>query len=223
MAEVEISLTPKTVNVILFDFDGTIADTFETILAIGNRLAAEFGYEPADPSSVRQLRNLNTRQIIRQANVPVFKLPAILRRLQSELSIEILQSSPIAGMEAALKRLKQQGNQLGIVTSNSAENVALFLQKHNLDILFDFVCSGASLFGKSRIIRRLFKERAFVPEAVIYVGDETRDIEAARKLKVKVVAVSWGFNSGQILAAYNPDILVHQPQDLVDAINRLLP
>ena len=210
-------------NVILFDFDGTIADTFETILAIGNRLANEFGYEPADPSEVRQLRNLNTRQIIRQAKVPVFKLPAILHRLQAELRIEIHQSYPIQGIEFALKRLKQQGHQLGIVTSNSAENVTLFLQKHRLEILFDFVCSGASLFGKSRIIRRLCKERAFVPEAVIYVGDETRDIEAARKLKIKVVAVSWGFNSGQILAAYKPDTLVHQPQDLVEAINRLLP
>ncbi len=43
---------------------------------------------------------------------------------------------------------------------------------------------------------------------MIYVGDETRDITAAQKSQVQVVAVAWGFNSPQILSQFNPDHLI---------------
>ena len=208
-------------NVILFDFDGTIADTFDAILAIGNRLADEFGYKPVDREAVRQLQSLNTRQVLKQARVPIFKLPALLRRIRVELNAEIHKAKPISGIETALHALRQRGNHLGIVTSNSADNVALFLKRHHLETYFEFVSSGATLFGKSRTIRRLLKQKNLASATVIYVGDETRDIEAARKLAIKIVSVSWGFNSGEILLTQKPDMLVHQPFELVEAVDRL--
>ena len=54
---------------------------------------------------------------------------------------------------------------------------------------------------------------------MIYVGDETRDIRSARKSNVGIVAVSWGFNSGDILQEFQPDSLVNTPQELLDAVN----
>ncbi len=58
-------------------------------------------------------------------------------------------------------------------------------------------------------------------EEVIYVGDETRDIEAAKKINSKVIAVSWGFNTKEALARHNPDFLIHQPSELLDVMGSL--
>lgn len=205
-------------KVIIFDFDGTIADSFAAVLKITNQLALEFGYAPARPEDVPRLKNLSSREIVKQSKVSPFKLPFLLRRLRGELNREMEQLQPIAGMKPALLALKQQGYRLGIVTSNSCENVVAFLKAQKLDTLFDFVDSGLALFGKGRVIQRILRQQHLNPEDVIYVGDETRDIEAARKIGIKVISVSWGYNSSQALAAENPDFLIHQPEELLQVV-----
>ncbi|HEY9619734.1 MAG TPA: HAD-IA family hydrolase [Crinalium sp.] len=207
-------------TVIIFDFDGTIADTFDAVLRIINRLGNEFGLKPLGAEDVKRYQNLSSREVIRQSEISVVRLPFLLRRLKAELNHEIHQLKLIPGMRDALITLKQQGHQLGIVTSNSSENVAIFLKAHQLNDLFDFIYSGTTIFGKSRVIRRILHQRRLNPASVVYVGDETRDIEAARNINVKVVAVSWGFNSSKALIEQNPDYLIHQPDELIDIINK---
>ncbi|GAB4147072.1 MAG: HAD family hydrolase [Cyanobacteria bacterium J069] len=206
---------------ILFDFDGTIADSFDAVLQITNRLALEFGYEPASPSEIKRLKNLSSREIIRQSNIPMFRLPLLLRRLKREMSQEINQLQPIVGIYAALLQLQQQGHRLGIVTSNTADNVAAFLRNHQMESLFDYIQPGVALFGKGRSIRRVARQHQLNPASIVYVGDETRDIEAAKAIAIPVIAVGWGFNSIAALSACNPDALVQQPGELVAAIARL--
>lgn len=205
-------------KVIIFDFDGTIADSFELVLAISNRLASEFGYSPALPEDVRRLKNLSSREILQQAKVPFFRLPFLLRRLRLELNREISTLNPIPGIKEALQELKQQGHLLGIVTSNSVENVAAFLAVQEMEHLFDFIGSGLTLFGKGKVIQRILKQQRLDPAMVIYVGDETRDIEAARKIQIQVIAVSWGFNSREVLAEQKPDFLISHPSQLIEVV-----
>ncbi|PJF23811.1 MAG: carotenoid oxygenase, partial [Phototrophicales bacterium] len=123
--------------------------------------------------------NLSSREIIRQSNIPMFRLPLLLRRLKVEMSQEINQLQPIAGIQAALVQLQQQGHRLGIVTSNTADNVVAFLRNHQMEGLFDDIQPGVALFGKGRSIRRIARQRQLDPASMVYVGDETRDIEAA--------------------------------------------
>jgi phosphoglycolate phosphatase len=206
------------VKVIIFDFDGTIADSFAIVLDITNRLAPEFGYPPALPEDVERLRNLSSREIVRQSKVSPLKIPFLVRRLRGELYREIPHLKPIPGIQAALLSLKQQGYHLGIVTSNSRKNVAAFLAAQELSEMFDFIGSGLALFGKGRIIQRILRQQRVAPKDVVYVGDETRDIEAARKIGIKVISVSWGYNTSQALAAENPDYLIHQPEELLQVV-----
>lgn len=202
-------------KVIIFDFDGTIADSFAVILRISNQLAQEFGYPVAQPDDIETLKNLSSREIIKRSGIAPLRLPFLLRRLQRELNQEICQMQLIPGMKETLLTLHEQGHRLAIVTSNSSENVNMFLELQNLTPVFDFVGSGLSLFGKGRIIQRLLKRHCLDPATVLYVGDETRDVEAARNIGIQMVAVTWGFNSSQALAAENPDYLVHHPQELL--------
>lgn len=209
-----------TAKVILFDFDGTIADTLDALLSITNRLAGEFGYQPVSQDELAQLKNLSSRAIIKLSGISIFKLPFLIRKVKAELNNEIQGLSPITGIKEALIELKNQGNKLGIITSNSQENVMAFLLKNNLHYLFDFIYSGTT-FGKHKVITKLLREENLKFEDVIYVGDEIRDIEAARKSQIKAIAVSWGFNSKEILAEQKPDFLIHQPNELIDVIGSL--
>lgn len=207
-----------TAKVIIFDFDGTIADTLDAIVKISNRLAADFGYKQTSLAEINYLKNLNSREIIKQSGISIFKVPFLVRKVKSELNKEIHCLKPIPGIKEALIEIKEQGEQLFIITSNSKENVILFLEKNNMQDLFNFIYSGATLFGKSKIINNILKQQNINYEQVTYVGDETRDIEAAKKSKIKAIAVSWGFNSKEVLAAQNPDFLIHQPDELINII-----
>jgi len=211
------------VKVIIFDFDGTIADTLDTIVSITNRLAGEFGYKQTSLEELLELKNLNSRQIIKRSGISNLKLPFAIRKIKSELNKQIQTLSPVPGIQASLIELKRQGYRLGIISSNSKENVTAFLNKNCLQELFDFVYSGSTLFGKDKVIKHVLRKERITSEEVIYVGDETRDIEASKRTYVKVIAVSWGFNSKEALTSYNPDFLIHQPSELINAIKNMHP
>ncbi|MCE2698288.1 MAG: HAD-IA family hydrolase [Nostocales cyanobacterium LE14-WE4] len=207
-----------TQKVIIFDFDGTIADTVDALVTIANRLALEFGYVPINSQELVLLRNLTAREIIKYSGVSLFKIPFMVKKVKGELKHKIPELTPIEGINAALIELHDQGYHLGIITSNSQENVNQFLKCHNLDYLFDFIYSGVTILGKTTIINNLLRQKQFKPEVVIYVGDETRDVESAKKANIKVVAVSWGFNSSEALGKQNPDFLIHHPRELLAVI-----
>ncbi len=205
-------------KIIVFDFDGTIANSYDTFVMIINRLAPEFGYKPVGEEKLKQLRHLDSQQIIRQSEISLFKVPALLRRVKKEMAQEINNVGPIIGMEAALMEIKQQGNTLGIITSNTKENVVTFLQNNQLEHIFEFIYSGISLFGKDRIINKLIRKHKLLRETMIYVGDETRDIDAAKKSQIQVIAVGWGFNAPEILTRHQPDCLINNPSQLPKVI-----
>ena len=207
-----------TVKVILFDFDGTIADTYNAIAKITNQLSSEFGYKTLNEEELLLLKNLSSREIVKLSEISIFKIPFLVRRVRTELSKEIAELSPIDNIASVLFELKNRGYTLGIVTSNNKENVEIFLRKNKLDSLFSYIYSSTSIFGKHRVIDRAIKNNKLTKANVIYVGDETRDIRSARRSNIGIVAVSWGFNSGEILQDYQPDYLVHQPQELLEAI-----
>ena len=207
-----------TVKVVLFDFDGTIADTYNAIANITNQLSSEFGYKALSQEELLLLKNLSSREIVKVSEISIFKIPFLVRRVRSELSKEIAHLSPIKGIIPVLFELRNRGYTLGIVTSNIVKNVEIFLQKNQLDSLFEYIQSSTSIFGKHRIINQVIKSNQIERNNAIYVGDETRDIRSARRSQIRIAAVSWGFNSAKILQEYQPDYLVHQPSELLLAL-----
>ncbi len=207
-----------TAKVVLFDFDGTIADTYNAIVKITNQLSSEFGYKVLNQEELLLLKNLSSREIVKLSEISIFKIPFLVRRIRTELSKEIADLSPIADMIPVLWELKNRGYTLGIVTSNIMENVELFLHKNQIDSAFSYIHPTNSIFGKHRIINRVIKNNSLIKDRIIYVGDETRDIRSARRSQIGIVSVSWGFNSAQILQEYKPDYLVHNPAQLLLSI-----
>lgn len=205
-------------SVVLFDFDGTIANSQPAVIEIINRLAIDNGYMPLSPADVARFRSLSSKEAIRQARISPILLPFFVSKIRRELSQCIHQLDPIPGIAPVLTELKGQGYQLGILTSNARNNVQAFLEDNGLEEVFDLIFSGMTLFGKDKTINRFLRRHRLTKECVVYVGDETRDIVAAKRSKVKMVAVSWGYNSRSVLECNHPDCLIDEPQRLLEAI-----
>ena len=210
-----------TQKVIIFDFDGTIADTVEALVSIANSLAVEFSFAPITPEEFLLLKNLTSREIFKYSGIPLFKIPFLLKKVKRELKNKIPELKPIEGIPEALLELKENGSRLGIITSNSKGNVKEFLKINNLDNFFEFVHTGVTIFGKTTIINNVLKQKQIKTQEVIYVGDETRDIEASKKAQIKICSVTWGFNSEEALAKEHPDFLIHHPRELVEIVKNI--
>ena len=202
---------------VLFDFDGTLADTLYEVVNIINSLSREFGYSKIKKKDIPKIRNKTAQEILKEAGISMFKLPFIVKRARLELNKVIEFLKPVQSIREVLLVLKKRRYKLGIVTSNSKENVEKFLKKNNFE-LFDFIYSGSSIFGKHKLLKDTLKKQNLKPNEVIYVGDETRDIEAARKNQIKIIAVIWGFNSRKILENYHPDFLIDKPKELLEIL-----
>ncbi|MDJ0695021.1 HAD-IA family hydrolase [Mastigocoleus sp. MO_188.B34] len=209
-----------TQKVIIFDFDGTIADTVEALVVIANRLALEFGYPQITPEELALLRNLTSREIIKYSGISVFKIPFLVKKVKGELKRKIPDLKPISGIQESLLVLKEKDYRLGIITSNSEENVKEFLKVNDLESIFEFIYSGVTIFGKTTIINNVLRQKQIKSSEAIYVGDETRDVEASQKANIKVIAVTWGFNNEEVLSQQNPDFIVTHPSELLDVIQR---
>lgn len=198
---------------LLFDFDGTIADTFQSGVEILNLMAPEFGYRPLERADVARARDMRTRELMKFLGIPATRMARISKRGKEELSRRMDAIQPLAGMVTLIRQLHDGGFRLGILTSNSEENVATFLKKYDMEV-FEFVSTSSKLMGKGREIRRILKKTGLKPGEVLLVGDEIRDIEAARDTGVHVAAVSWGYNSLEAISACHPDHLIETPAEL---------
>ena len=203
---------------IIFDFDGTIADTLDSVVRIVNDHAEHFGYKKVTKEDIPYLQGKKPREILSYLGISIFKLPLWIKKIHSEINKEISNMESTVNISPLLSELNNNEHfHLGILTSNTQENVKKFLDKNGLDF-FDFIRTGKSVFGKSHMINKIIKQRHVNKNEAFYVCDEVRDIEAARKSGIRSIAVTWGYNTKGALMKENPDFLVDSPDELRNII-----
>ena len=204
----------------IFDFDGTVTEILGYGLDIVNQLADEFGFREVRREEIEKLRDLKIRELAKKFGISVLTIPLIARRAHRLVKENMGKLTLMPGMKETLEQLHEEGYVLGILTSNSKENVEEFLERNKLEV-FDFIYSSGSIFGKAGKMRKLLLAHGLSPDDIVYVGDEIRDIEAARKSGVRIISVTWGFNSEKSLRAQNPDFVVSKPKELVTVLEKL--
>ncbi len=197
------------------DFAGTIADTEKVNFKILEQLSNKYKFKSLKISELHHAKKMNAFQLMHHLNVKKYKLPFILRKGKKLLKQNIRNIDLcMSNYAEVLPLLQSSGVKLAIITSNSKKNVNLFLQNHDLDF-FDFIVSS-SLFGKEHKIKKIIKKEKINPRDVIYVGDEIRDISAAKLANIKIAIVSWGYNSLDSLVSHEPDFVMNDPYDLLE-------
>jgi phosphoglycolate phosphatase len=199
----------------IFDFDGTLADSFSAMLAVYNKNIR--GEEnPISPEQIAELRNMTSRKAVRALGVRWWQIPKLLLRGLPEFRKLVPTLKTFNGLPEVIKELSDRGENLFIVTSNTRDSVDEFLKLEGLDGYFTDIVSGAGLFKKAKHIRRLIKTHNLKRKETIYIGDETRDIQAAKLARIKIVSVTWGFNTREILSKQRPVFMVDKPKQLLD-------
>lgn len=208
---------------LIFDFDGTICPSYDLFVATVNSLSDEYGFSKIVAQEKENLKFMTAKAVIKKLGISSLKLPFLIKKLRKKAQKQLLELDLVPGIREILKELKSKDISLGILTSNSEDNVRLYLQKHNIHF-FDFIYSGNSIFSKAQHLKTILKGSGLHPkrDKIFFIGDEIRDIEAAQKAQVIGVGVTWGYNSLTVLNLANPDYLCEEPGKLKSMIESTL-
>ncbi len=201
-------------KVYFFDFDGTICDSFTASLAVMRDLSPIFRVRPVDDSEIPMLRRLSMGGLMTSLEIQRWKVPLMVWCARRKMTGHMPSLVAFAGMKEVLAALRDQHLTTAIVTSNSRRNVRQFLDRHGIAV--DIVCAGSSLSGKARLLRKLIARLGVSPAEVLYIGDETRDVVAAKAAGIPCAAVTWGFNTEDALRLFEPHYVIRRPFDLLD-------
>lgn len=200
-------------KLIIFDFDGTLADTFPWFASVLNGVADRYRFRRIEPDEVEGLRGHSARQLIDHLGVSRWKLPFIARHMRRLAASDVRSVAIFPGVEAMLRQLRRQGFVLAIVSSNTESNIRRALGDDMASLFTHFAC-GAGLFGKATKFRQLARVAGVEHGQCLCIGDEIRDFEAASEAGMAFGAVGWGFTSARALQALEPAFMFSHPDDI---------
>jgi phosphoglycolate phosphatase len=203
-------------KLVIFDFDGTLADSEAWFFAAFNGVAERYRLRKVDAGEVEELRGKSSREIVRRLGVPAWKLPLIARHIRRLARDSTDRAALFPGVETMLRRLSGRGALIGVVSSNAEEVVRRTLGPGLCATIGYFEC-GASLFGKARRIRRVLRCSGVAASEAIFIGDETRDVEAARDAGVAAGGVLWGYARAAAFASTGATMFA-SVEEMTDAL-----
>jgi phosphoglycolate phosphatase len=206
---------------IVFDFDGTIADSSALFVSIYNEIALKNGYQQLTQDNLQQLRAMSIPERCKMLGVPLYKIPFLFSAIIKKFNEAVPMLNFHEGMKELLLALADNKVKFAVLSSNSKANIDQFFKQNNVKC--KQVYSSRSIFGKHVLINKFLKEKNLNPSQILYVGDELRDVIACRKSGVKMAWVSWGYDTAQTIANNKPDYLIDNPaQILALALGQLI-
>jgi len=200
----------------IFDFDGTLADTWPLVVDISYQLSG--GASRLPETRINQLRQEPLLRAVRMLGISRWRLPRMILYTRPYMLSRMNEVDAFPGIVDVVKQLYDAGHSLYILSSNRAENVHEFLRLQGLAQYFSDV-SGVyvgNVFYKIYGIHKLLHRYNIAKETCFYVGNEPLDIVAAERSGIRTVAISWGNAGKAALQATGPDFLISNPKDLLE-------
>lgn len=199
-------------RLVVFDFDGTLADSARWMRGVIDEMAIKHHFKRVHDDEIELLRGKGTRDILAYLGIEAWRLPFIARDVR-RLSLEAAPSlSLFEGIPALLRALHERSVAIAVVTSNAEETVRTVLGP-SAALVQHYAC-GASLFGKARKLAAVARKLGLEGSQVLCLGDETRDIEAAREVGLTAGAVTWGYANETVLRDAAPDRVFDRVADV---------
>lgn len=202
---------------IIFDFDGTLADTFDWFVKNIRLMADKYKFKNVTDDEISKLRDNDVKFMMKYVGFPSLKLPIIATQMRNQMTREIDNIKLFPGIPEILRKLTEANFKISVVSSNSTRNVKHVLGQELCDLIDHFEC-GVSMFGKESKLTKAVKKSNSKFEESIYIADELRDIEAAHKLAMAFGAVSWGYTNSEALKEKNPEVIFENVSDIYDKL-----
>ena len=204
-------------KLVIFDFDGTLADSFPWFVQMVNLVATKYKFKQVAAEEVDGLRSLSAMQLVRHLGIPLWKMPMIANHIRQRMTHDREGISRFPGVDQLLTQLHQAGVTLALVTSNSYTNVLQVLGEENL-ALMTYVECDVSMLGKRSRYRKVIKQSGVRPHEALSIGDEIRDIEASTQERIPFGAVAWGYTHIDALKAHSPALVFTHMDDILKQI-----
>jgi len=201
----------------IFDFDGTLANSFPWALSIVDEMAEKYRLNKVDLSEIETFRGYDAKKLAKHYGVRWWKLPAMVKDARALMARDAHKIALFEGVSELLQELSKAGLRLALVTTNSLENVQKIIGPENFSLFSYYEC-GASVFGKKNKFKKILRKSGLLPEETICIGDEIRDIQAAQKVKIYAGAVAWGYTTVEALAACAPDQIFFSIDEIAQKI-----
>ncbi|MBM7603731.1 phosphoglycolate phosphatase [Metabacillus crassostreae] len=209
-----------TIRYVVFDFDGTLADTSEAFMYAWNKLADKYRYKKIKLEQIETIKKLNMKERSALLNFPLYKIPFVMPELIKLYKDSIVDITLFPGVKSLLEKLKKKGYKIAIISSNSEENIKNALKRNHADHLITDVISAKRIFGKDKTIDQFLKIKKLQASEMIYIGDEIRDIIACKKSNVKIVWVEWGYDGLEVIKSAEPDYMVKEPDEILEIVKK---
>lgn len=204
-------------NLIVFDFDGTIADVEDLMLDIYSIVAEKNGWPKLTKGKIATLKSGGAREAMRMLGVKFWQLPKLLNIGRTEYKKRSSEVKLFPNAITVLDKLAEQ-NDLYILSSNDQKTVKKILKNNNVNTKIE-VLHGSPLFGKDKVLKRLIKIKKYKASSAWMIGDEIRDIEAGKKSKMKTIGVAWGLQGEIGLKKVNADYMAYNFNEVLEIIN----
>jgi phosphoglycolate phosphatase len=206
---------------VVFDFDGTLADTVDLLVEASRAVLRSAGYEEAASADLEALRDMHPRRALEAVGIPLRAVPGLVRRLRRELrrrstEVELVDEAP-----AFIESLHGSGFTLGIMSSNSPTLIRSVIERSEVARFFKFVARGGTIRDRARRLSRVVRRYSGLAEQWIFVGDEIRDLEAASRCGIPFVAVNWGVANPEALATAGARQIVTSWSELGDVLESM--
>jgi phosphoglycolate phosphatase len=200
-------------RLIIFDFDGTLADSFGWAAGLVNQFADQYGFRRIEPHERESLRVLDAKTLMQQLGVPAWKIPLMAAHVRKLMGQQIEQIPLFTGISEQLHCLAAGGATLAVVSSNAEQNIRRVLGPENAALFTYYEC-GAAIFGKAPKLRTVLRKSNIAPTQAILVGDEIRDQQAAEQVQMVFGAVAWGYTNYDALLAHGPVVALGSVAEL---------
>ncbi len=204
-------------KLVIFDFDGTLADTNDVSYQIYTRMCERYNVPLLTPKELHDLKKLPVKERLKIMSVPLYKVPKLVRESWEYYYEYMDKVQYFDGIEQLLIDLHDAGIKSIIVSSNHKRNIEAFLSHQEVNH-FDAIYGKARVFGKERLIKKVLRKYRLNKEEALYVGDELRDVDACLKLNMPIASVTWGFDRENMLREVNPDGIARTTEELKEMI-----
>jgi phosphoglycolate phosphatase len=205
------------IDLVIFDFDGTLADSTAWAIRAVRPLAERFKFKMVTEDEIAMLRGRTSREIIAYLGLPLWKVPLVAAHGKKMMAAEAHAIPLFSGTGDLLRGLSAAGLRLAIVSSNSEATIRSILGDELAGLVDHYGC-GAAIFGKAAKFRAVVKAARISKDRVLCIGDETRDIEAAREAGLACGAVEWGYATRRALADHGPTMMFAAMDEIISRV-----
>lgn len=222
---------PQVLPVILFDLDGTLADTAPDLAATLNVVLGEIGVESVAVDDVRHMVGHGARRLIERRfeadghRADEAELDRLTARFIAHYRDNIaVGSRPFPGVDATLHSLKRDGRKLAVCTNKMEALAVKLLRALNLDAHFDVIAGGDTFPVHKPDPGHLLMAVARLggdPARAVMVGDSETDVLAARAAGIPIIGVTFGYTPTPV-ETFKPDALIDRFDALIPALEPFL-